>query len=101
MVYLSAQVCPVIVSPTNVTATAPPQLSLAVTLLVSGAGTALAHCTVTGPGQVRLGGVVSFTTIVCEQELEMVSPPVTVSVAVQIRVIVFPQLEPCLDCVSV
>ena len=52
---------------TKVTVTGPPQLSEAVTRLVSGAGTNEAHCTVTGPGQVTDGGVVSLTVMVCVQ----------------------------------
>src|SRR6185369_6374999 len=45
----------------------PPQPSLAVTRLISGAGTAEAQSTVTGAGQVRVGGITSLTVIVCAQ----------------------------------
>src|SRR6266436_3783607 len=54
-------------SPCQVTATAPPQLSLVVTLLVFGAGTWLAQPTVRLIGQVMLGGLVSLTVMVCVQ----------------------------------
>ena len=62
-----AQLLELIESPTKVTLTAPPQPSLAVTLPVSGAGTALAQLTVTAAGQVILGAVVSLTVIVWVQ----------------------------------
>ena len=45
----------------------PPQPSLAVTKLVSGAGTSEAQLTVTGAGQVMVGGVISWTVIVWVQ----------------------------------
>ena len=53
-------------SPTNVTVTAP-QLSVAVTLEISGLGTFPEHCTVTGGGQVIVGGVLSLTVMICVQ----------------------------------
>src|SRR5438046_8810031 len=49
----------------QLTVTAPPQLSLVVTLLVSGTGTWLAQLTVRPLGQVMLGGLVSVTVMVC------------------------------------
>src|SRR2546430_14008401 len=52
-----AQLLALIESPCQLTVTAPPQLSLVVTLLVSGAGTSLAQLTVKLVEQVRLGGV--------------------------------------------
>src|SRR5438132_12075516 len=54
-------------SPTKLMTGAAPQLSLAVTLAVSGAGTALAQATVTAAGQLIAGAVVSLTVIVCVQ----------------------------------
>ena len=56
MVYLLAQVVLVVASPTKLIATATSQLSNAVTDAVFCAGTALAHNTVTGFGQVTVGG---------------------------------------------
>ena len=56
---------------TKVTSTAPPQLSEAVTEAMFGAGTSEKHWTVTGPGQVIDGGVVSLTVIVCVQVLDV------------------------------
>ena len=53
-----AQVCALITSPTCVTVTLP-QVSLAVTLAEFTAGTELAQLTVTAPGHVMEGGVVS------------------------------------------
>src|SRR2546425_11530697 len=58
-----AQLLELIESPCEVTVPAPPQLSLLVTLLVSGAGTWLAQFTVRLVGQVRLGGLVSWTVM--------------------------------------
>ena len=54
-------------SPTNVIVTVPPHPSLAVTLLVSGKGTALEQLTVRLDGQLMVGPLVSFTVIVCAQ----------------------------------
>src|SRR6266576_3175989 len=54
-------------SPCQLTVTAPPQLSLVVTLLVSGMGTCPAQLTVRLIGQLMLGGLVSLTVIVCVQ----------------------------------
>src|SRR6266404_5204069 len=61
------QLLGLIESPCHVTVTAPPQLSLVVTLLVPGAGTRLAQLTVRLVGQVRLGGLVSWTVMVWVQ----------------------------------
>lgn len=67
MVYLLAQVCELITSPTCVTVTTPAQLSdTPVTNAVLGAGTAAAQLTVILAGQVNVGGVTSFTVIICE-----------------------------------
>ena len=54
-------------SPSQVTVTAPPQLSLVVTPFVFG-GTWLAHVAVKLLGQIMLGGVVSRTVIICAHE---------------------------------
>ena len=62
-----AQLLELIESPCQLTVTAPPQLSPVVTLLVSGAGTRLAQLTVRSVGQVRLGGLVSWTVMVWPQ----------------------------------
>src|SRR6266446_6916199 len=62
-----AQLLELIESPCQVTVTAPPQLSLLVTLLVSGVGTRLAQLTVRLVGQVMLGGLVSWTVMVWVQ----------------------------------
>ena len=64
IVYLFAQVCAEMTSLTNETVTVPPQLSEAVTRLISGAETAELQLTVTVLGQVILGGVISFTVII-------------------------------------
>src|SRR5438874_10547535 len=61
------QLLELIESPCQFTVTAPPQLSLVVTLLVSGTGTWLAQLTVRLGGQVMLGGLVSLTVMVCVQ----------------------------------
>jgi hypothetical protein len=47
----------VIISLTKVTVGVPPQLSVRVTLAGLGAGTAEAHITVMGAGQVKVGGI--------------------------------------------
>ena len=61
-----------VTSPTKVTTGAgPEQLSLVVTLAGFGAGTWLAHCTVSGAGQVIVGGVLSNTVITCKQVAEL------------------------------
>src|SRR5437899_7394517 len=59
-----AQLLELIESLCQLTVTAPPQLSLVVTLLVSGAGTRLAQLTVRLVVQVMLGGLVSWMAIV-------------------------------------
>src|SRR6266446_10455884 len=61
------QLLELIESPCQLTVTAPPQLSLVVTLFVSGAGTWLAQLTVRLVGQVMFGGLVSLTVMVCMQ----------------------------------
>src|SRR5439155_19446309 len=61
------QLLALMLSPTKVTTGVPPQLSLAVTLAVSGVGTALAQATVTAAGQLIAGGRLSLTVIVCVQ----------------------------------
>ena len=66
-----AQVWLVMTSLINVTVTVPPQLSLVVAEAGLGAGTWLAHCTVTGAGQVIIGSELSKTVIVCEQVAEL------------------------------
>ena len=53
----------VVTSPTKVMIDVTSQLSVAVTLAVFCAGTALEQVTVTGPGQVIVGGWLSFTVI--------------------------------------
>src|SRR5881409_594844 len=63
MVYLFGQVWLLMTSPTWVMETIP-QLSLAVTEVMSAAGTSLAHLTVRLAGQVMLGLVTSWTVIV-------------------------------------
>jgi hypothetical protein len=68
IVYRLAQVWLLIASPSCVTVVAPVlQLSVVVTSIVFGAGTCEAHDTVTGGGQVSIGGVLSNTVIVCAQ----------------------------------
>src|SRR2546427_11688719 len=64
MINCPAQLLELMESPCQVTVTAPPQFSLVVTLLVSGAGTWLAQLTVRLVGQVMLGGLVSVTVMV-------------------------------------
>src|SRR5690606_34643433 len=74
IVYLFAQVCVPIASPTWITVGAGSQLSLTSAPLpsarklarsVAGGGTSAAHCIVTGAGHVMAGSVVSCTVIVC------------------------------------
>src|SRR5438876_10449761 len=67
MINRLAQLLEVIKSLCQLTVTAPPQLSLVVTLLVSGAGTRLAQLTVRLVVQVMLGGLVSWTVMVWAQ----------------------------------
>jgi hypothetical protein len=62
-----AQLLELIVSPCQVTVTAPPQLSLVVTLLVFGAGTWLTQLAVRLLGQLMLGGLLSWTVMVWMQ----------------------------------
>ena len=62
----------VVTSGRTVTVTVPPQLSLAVVMPAGFAGgTRLAHETVTGGGQVIVGGVLSKTVIVCAHVAEL------------------------------
>jgi hypothetical protein len=61
--YLLVQVWLVMTSAATVTATTPEQLSVVVTNATFAAGTALAQDTVTFAGQVKAGGVTSFTVI--------------------------------------
>src|SRR3990172_8085756 len=72
-------------SPMKLTVIGASQLSLVVTELVSAGGTSSSHSTVTGPGQVAVGGVVSSTVIVCVQSVVLPQP----SVARYVRVMVF------------
>jgi hypothetical protein len=88
------QDCVGLVSLTNVLVTAPPQLSEATTFVVFGGGNT---DTVTFAGQVMLGGVVSFTAIVCVQ----VEALPQLSEATHLRVIVLLQLEFGFDCACV
>jgi hypothetical protein len=64
MTNCPAQLLELIESPCQVTITAPPQLSLVITLVIFGVGTWLAQLTVTFGGQVMLGGLVSLTVMV-------------------------------------
>src|SRR5437870_9051920 len=61
------QLLALMLSPTKLITGVPPQLSLAVTLAVSGAGTALATAPVTAAGHLLAGGRLSLTVIVCVQ----------------------------------
>src|SRR5438094_523873 len=67
MTNCPGQLLELIESPTQVTVTAPPQLSLVVTLLVLGAGAWPAQPTVRLAGQMRLGGLVSWMVMVWAQ----------------------------------
>jgi xanthosine utilization system XapX-like protein len=67
MTNCPGQLLELIESLCQVTVTAPPQLSLVVTLLVLGAGTSLAQLTVRLPGQAMFGGVASCTVMVWVQ----------------------------------
>jgi len=67
MTNCPAQLLELTESPCQLTATAPPQLSLVVTLLVFGAGTWLEQLTVRLVGHVILGGLISLTVIVWTQ----------------------------------
>lgn len=58
-------------SPTSVTLTVPPQLSLVMTLAGLAAGTRLAHDTVVFAGQVMVGAVGSMTVITWVQVAEL------------------------------
>src|SRR3989442_4553420 len=61
------QLLALMLSPTKLITGVPPQVSLAVTLAVSGAGTALAQATVTAAGQLIAGCRLSLTVIVFVQ----------------------------------
>ncbi len=76
-------------SPCHVTVTKP-QLSVAVTRPVFATGTSATHSTVTGPGQVIDGGVLSSTVIVCVQSAKFPHA----SVARYVRTMVPPQAPP-------
>src|SRR5437867_9547647 len=67
MINCPGQLLELIESPCQLITTAPPQLSLVVTLLVSGSGTWLAQLTVRPVGQEMLGGLVSLTVMLCVQ----------------------------------
>src|SRR5690242_20645100 len=56
------------------------QLSVTTRECGSGGGTSASHCTVTGPGQLMAGAVVSRTTMVAVQELD--APPLSTTVRV-------------------
>src|SRR6266851_804020 len=66
-----AQLLELIESPCQLTVTAPPQLSLLVTLLVSGAGTKPAQLTVRLLVQLMMGGLVSWTVMVWAQVAQL------------------------------
>jgi len=66
IVNLLGQLPFVLTSLTQFTVTCP-QLSNAVTVDGAGGGTSPAHCTVTGCGHVIVGGVLSFTVMICVQ----------------------------------
>lgn len=70
-VYLLVQVWFEVISLTNVTVGAPPQLSVEVTLAGFGAGTCEAHCTETPAGHVKVGTVLSKTVMICVQVAEL------------------------------
>jgi hypothetical protein len=70
-VNLLIQVWFVIISGATVTVEVPPQLSVVVTDATLGAGTWLAHCTVTFIGQVRAGPILSNTVIIWAQVAEL------------------------------
>ena len=80
MVYLFPQVWLLITSLTNVTTAE--QLSFAVADVGSAAGTADAHCTDTGEGQVTVGFCVSFTVTLNVQVAAVPQPLVAVAVTV-------------------
>ena len=67
MINCPAQLLELIESPSHITVTAPPQLSLVVTLLVFGAGTWLAQLNVRLLGHIMLGGLVSWTLMLWVQ----------------------------------
>ena len=67
MTNCPGQLLEVIESSCQLTVTAPPQLSLVVTLLVLGVGTWLAQLTVRLLGQVMFGGLLSWTVMVRAQ----------------------------------
>ena len=71
----------VVTSLINVT-TGVEQASLAITDPIIGTGTRLAHCTVTGAGQVMVGGVISCTTMVRLQVAVLPQSSVAVHVLV-------------------
>jgi hypothetical protein len=66
MINCPAQLLELIESPCQVTVTAPPHVSLVVTLLVFG-GISLAQLTVRLLGQLIVGGLVSWTVMVWMQ----------------------------------
>src|SRR5437762_1976432 len=71
-------------SPSKLTVTAPPQLSLVVTLPMLGAGTWPTQLTVTGAGQLMLGAVVSLTVTPLEHKFWQLLLSVTVRFRVKL-----------------
>ena len=69
----------------------PLQLSVAVTLPGFGGGTCDAHWTVTGPGQVSIGTMLSNTVISCVQVAEL--PHASVALYVRVTKNLFTQVE--------
>src|SRR5690606_4297920 len=85
------QVWLLMTSPTNVTVTVPvAQLSTAVTLVGSGAGTSSSHSTVMLAGQVTVGATLSNTVIVWAQVEEL--PQASVAIYVRININWFTQI---------
>ena len=86
-VYLLAQLTLLVTSLTNANDTAPLQLSVALTPVVVCAGTALAHVTVTGPGQVIVGTTLSFTVIIWLQVAVLLHKSVAMNTRVTVNLL--------------
>jgi hypothetical protein len=88
-VNLLAQLTLLVTSLTKLNVVAPPQLSVALTPVVVCAGIALAHVTVTGPGQVIVGTMLSFTVMIWLQVAVLLHKSVAMNKRVTVNL--FPQ----------
>jgi len=88
LIVVSVQLTVLTASPTNVIATAPVQLSVAVTEVISAAGTVALHAKFKVAGQLIVGGVTSTVHVTVR---EVVAVLLQASVAVKVLVCDLPQ----------